>query len=243
MKLRDQAYQRFTRGLLRRELRSGQFVSQRELALITGMTLGAIRELIPRLEADGLIRTVPQRGMQVAQVDVSLIRNAFQFRLMLEREAAAMFAENAPTAEFDRLQQAHEAVLAAATTAVTPALIERAQATDDEMHAAIVDSLHNEIVSNAYRVNSIKIRLIRQEQTRLDATLVVPVMREHLKIIAALRTRDPVRAAVAIGDHITAARNRALGLPSPDARDPAARDDDITTINRASARGNRGGAR
>ena len=49
MKLRDQAYQRFTRGLLKREIRSGQFVSQRELALITGMTLGAIRELIPRL--------------------------------------------------------------------------------------------------------------------------------------------------------------------------------------------------
>ena len=243
MKLRDQAYQRFTRGLLKREIRSGQFVSQRELAVITGMTLGAIRELIPRLEADGLIRTVPQRGMQVAQVDVSLIRNAFQFRLMLEREAAALFAEHATTAEFDRLQQAHEAVLAAAATGITPALIARAQAADDEMHAAIVDSLHNEIVSNAYRVNSIKIRLIRQEQTRLDATLVVPVMQEHLKIIAALRTRDPARAAAAIGDHITAARNRALGLPSPDAREPAARNDDVTTIKRASARGNRGGAR
>ena len=94
---------------------------------------------------------------------------------MLEREAAALFAENATTADFDRLQQAHEAVLAAAATAVTAALIARAQATDDEMHAAIVDSLHNEIVSNAYRVNSIKIRLIRQEQTRLDATLVVPL--------------------------------------------------------------------
>jgi DNA-binding GntR family transcriptional regulator len=126
LKLRDQAYQRFTRGLLKREIRSGQFVTQRELALITGMTLGAIRELIPRLEADGLIRTVPQRGMQVAQVDVSLIRNAFQFRLMLEREAAALFAEHAPTAEFDRLQQAHEAVLAAAATGITPALIARA---------------------------------------------------------------------------------------------------------------------
>ena len=80
MKLRDQAYQRFTRGLLEREIRAGQFVSQRELAEITGMPLGAIRELIPRLEADGLIRTVPQRGMQVAQVDVRLIRDAFGFR-------------------------------------------------------------------------------------------------------------------------------------------------------------------
>lgn len=210
MKLRDQAYQRFTRGLLKREIRSGQFVSQRELTRITGMSLGAIRELIPRLEADGLIRTVPQRGMQVAQVDVSLIRNAFQFRLMLEREAAALFAENATTADFDRLQQAHEAVLAAAAKAVTPALIERAQAVDDSMHSAIVESLNNEIVSNAYRVNAIKIRLIRQEQTRLDAALVVPVMKEHLQIIAALRSRDPVRAAKAIGEHIVNARNRAL---------------------------------
>ncbi len=56
MKLRDQAYQRFTRGLLAREIRAGQFVSQRELTELTGMPLGAIRELIPRLEADGLIR-------------------------------------------------------------------------------------------------------------------------------------------------------------------------------------------
>ena len=62
------------------------------------MPLGAIRELIPRLEADGLIRTVPQRGMQVAQVDLELIRNAFQFRILIEREAAARFALTRPTA-------------------------------------------------------------------------------------------------------------------------------------------------
>lgn len=213
MKLRDQAYQRFTRGLLKREIRSGQFLSQRELTRLTGMSLGAIRELIPRLEADGLICTVPQRGMQVAQVDVNLIRNAFQFREILERSAAATFAQQAPSSEFDRLQQAHEAIIAAAQKGVTPALIERAQAVDDAMHADIVDFLRNDILSNAYRVNSIKIRLVRQEQTRIDAPLVVRVMEEHLKIIAALRTRDPERAANAIGEHIASARNRALGVP------------------------------
>ena len=212
MKLRDQAYQRFTRGLLKREIRSGQFLSQRELTRLTGMSLGAIRELIPRLEADGLIRTVPQRGMQVAQVDVSLIRNAFQFREILERTAAAAFSLQATTAEFDRLQQTHEAIVTAAGNGVTPALIEKAQAVDDAMHADIVDFLRNEIISNAYRVNSIKIRLIRQEQTRIDAHLVVPVMEEHLRIITALRTRDPDRAAAAIGEHIASARNRALGV-------------------------------
>ena len=210
--LRDQAYLRFTHGLLAREIRAGQFVSQRELAELTGMSLGAIREMIPRLEADGLVRTVPQRGMQIAQVDVNLIRNAFQFRLILEREAAAAFAQSAPAAELERLEQAHKAVTAAAEAGVTPALVARAQATDDGMHAAIVDALGNDIVSDYYRVNSLKIRLIRQALTRIDAALVVPVMEEHLGVIAALRTRDPEHAAAAMADHISRARNRALGI-------------------------------
>lgn len=213
--LRDQAYQRFTRGLLAREIRAGQFVSQRELCEITGMSLGAIREMVPRLEADGLIRTVPQRGMQVAQVDVNLIRNAFQFRLIIEREAAAAFAQSAPVEEFDRLQQAHEAVLVQAAKAVTSTLIARAQAVDDGMHSTIVDALGNDIVSNYHRVNSLKIRLIRQQQTRIDAERVVPVMRAHLAVIAALRTRDPAVAGAAMADHIQEARNRALGIEAP----------------------------
>jgi DNA-binding GntR family transcriptional regulator len=210
--LRDQAYQRFTRGLLAKEIRAGQFVSQRELALLTGMSLGAIREMVPRLEADGLVHTVPQRGMQIAQVDISLIRNAFQFRLIVEREAAAAFAQSAPVAEFERLQTAHESVVAAAAQGATPAVIARAQATDDGMHAAIVDALGNAIISDYYRVNSLKIRLIRQAQTRIDADLVVPVMQEHLGVIAALRTRDPEHAGAAMAEHIERARNRALGV-------------------------------
>lgn len=83
LKLREQAYASFTRHLLARELRPGQFISQRELVALTGLTLGAIRELVPRLEAEGLIKIVPQRGMQVVHVDLNMIRDAFQFRLFL----------------------------------------------------------------------------------------------------------------------------------------------------------------
>ena len=59
---------------------------------------GAIRELIPRLEADGLIRTVPQRGMQVAQVDVRLIRDARKKELkpFLAQQPATTGSINTP---------------------------------------------------------------------------------------------------------------------------------------------------
>ena len=73
LKLREQAYVGYTNSLLAREILPGQFITQRELVEITGLPLGAIRELIPRLEAEGLIKTVPQRGMQVPQVDLNLV--------------------------------------------------------------------------------------------------------------------------------------------------------------------------
>ncbi|MDH4247172.1 MAG: GntR family transcriptional regulator [Deltaproteobacteria bacterium] len=210
--LRDTAYQMFTQHLLHRDIRPGQFISQRELVELTGMPLGAIREAIPRLEADGLIITVPQRGMQIAHVDLTLIRNAFQFRLFLEREAAALFTLSATDEQLQHIRAAHEAILEEAANGITPELIAKAQAVDWGLHDTLIDAVGNEIISNAYRVNSVKIRLIRQEQTRISDSLVLPVMYEHLTVVEALESRDPVRAATAIANHITIARNRALSV-------------------------------
>ncbi len=76
MKQRDQAYDAFVQHLLGGHLAPGSFVTQRELVALTGLPLGAVREMIPRLEADGLIATLPQRGLQVAAVDLRLVREA-----------------------------------------------------------------------------------------------------------------------------------------------------------------------
>lgn len=212
LKLRERAYDAFTQHLLRAEIKPGQFVSQRELVALTGQPLGAIRELIPRLEAEGLIVTVPQRGLQILPVDIGLIRNAFQFRLILEREAIAAFTQGASEVKIKRLEAAHQAVVAAARKGVTDTLVAEAQRVDREFHEAIIDDLNNDIVSKAYRVNWIKVRLIRQSETNLDEDLVVPVMQEHLAIIAAMKARDAVKAVEAGAAHVMNARRRALRL-------------------------------
>ena len=72
----------------------------------------------------------------------------------------------------------------------TPELVADAQAVDWGLHDTIIDALENKIIGQVYRVNSIKIRLIRQELTRIDGSLVLPVMREHLAIIEQLVARD-----------------------------------------------------
>jgi DNA-binding GntR family transcriptional regulator len=210
--LREKAYEAFKERLLSRHIRPGQFLSQRELVAITGLPLGAIRELIPRLEADGLIKTAPQRGMQIAHVDVDLIRNAFQLRLILEREATAEFCKNASDDLIRKLRDEHVVVQREAENGVTPELLERAQHIDWTFHDAMIDAMGNSLVSSIYRVNSIKIRLIRQEDTRMLPELVTSVMREHMRILDALVARDARASLEAIEAHIDSARRRALGV-------------------------------
>jgi DNA-binding GntR family transcriptional regulator len=212
LKLRDKAYASFTQHLLSRDIRPGQFISQRELVELTGLPLGAIRELIPRLEAEGLITTVPQRGMQVAYVDLDLIRNAFQFRLILEREAVRAFAISASDAEIAALIRAHETIIARARAGDTATLVSDASETDRLLHETLIDHLGNAIISQAYRVNWLKIRLIRQNETRLFEELVIPVMEDHLAVLDALRRRDADGAVEAMTRHIGNARHRATGL-------------------------------
>lgn len=155
---------------------------------------------------------MPQRGLQILPVDIGLIRNAFQYRLILEREAVAAFTQGASEALIERLASAHDAIVAAARKGVTQRLVAEAQRIDREFHETIVDDLNNDIISKAYRVNWIKVRLIRQSETSLDEVLVIPVMNEHLAIIEAIRSRDVGKAVAAAASHIMNARARALRL-------------------------------
>ncbi len=211
---RARAYHGFTQQILSGGIRSGQFVSQRELMALLDMPLGAVREMIPRLEAGGLVKTVPQRGLQIAHVDLKLIRNAFQVRAMIEREAILQFVRTASPAELDAIEAGHRDILRRANaTEVDRNLLDDAQALDWGLHDRMVDALDNEIVSEIYRVNSLRVRLIKLEHSVITPARLIPAMQEHLVFIAALKQRDGVRAAESLDAHIRSARDRVLSAP------------------------------
>jgi DNA-binding GntR family transcriptional regulator len=92
---------------------------------------------------------------------------------------------------------------------------------DWKLHNTLIDFLGNAIIASAYRVNLLKLRIFRQDQTRLDEALVIPTMREHLAVLDALTSRDPRKAADAMTAHILRARDRALGLQGATASEKA----------------------
>ena len=210
--LRLQAYEGFKQQLLESNLRPGEFVSQRKLCALIGLPLGAIREVIPRLEAEGLIKTVPQRGLQIANVDLKLVKNAFQLRMILEREGALRYGETVTDKELDALLSEYRSIIDRAKRDVTRELLDEAQAADWGMHDRMIDSLGNEIISQLYRVNMLRIKLIRLDRVVLTPEALLPAMNEHLQLVAALRTRRPRDIVAAIEKHLTSARDRAIGL-------------------------------
>lgn len=215
---RARAYQGFTQQILSGKIRSGQFVSQRELMTLLDMPLAAVREMIPRLEAGGLIKTVPQRGLQIAHVDLKLIRNAFQVRTLIEREAVQHFVHSASDSELQAIAASHQDILSRASALGQPlardvTLLDDAQAVDWGLHDRLVDALGNDILSEIYRVNSLRVRLIKLEHSVITPARLIPAMQEHLRFIAALLRRDALEATRLLEEHINSARNRVMTAP------------------------------
>jgi DNA-binding GntR family transcriptional regulator len=221
MAMRSQAYDAFTRRLIDRQLTPGQFLTQRELAALTGFSLGAIREMIPRLESEGLIRAIPQRGLQVAQPDVQQVREAFELRELIELAALARFIGVATAAAVGAQRALLDAVGAQAAHGITPELLGRAQAIDWAFHDALVGAMANRLVADVHRVNSIRIRMMMPDRVTLSETTLPPAIAEHAAILAGIERRDVAAATAALRAHLASARRRALGVDDGPAGDPA----------------------
>lgn len=208
---RERGYDAFETGLMEGAIQPGQFLSQREIGALTNLPERATRELIAQLIGEGLLETARQRGFKVASVDVSLIRNAFQLRRFVECGAVMEFCASASDNELAALRRAHEAVLAEVTPQPDAAFRERYYAVDRELHAAIIAALRNPLIENAYRVNALKIRLIRRTQVRPERFMALTI-REHLAIVEACARRDRHAAADAMGVHIDNTMRRVMGL-------------------------------
>lgn len=208
--LKHVAYERFQQVLLNGVLRPGQFVSQRDLVSILGMSLGALRELLPRLESENLVTVVPQRGIQITVITLPMIHDAFQFRTALEREAVLTAVRRMHDDVLHEQRRIHQHVLARAGEKDSGDLYGTSQDIDTNFHKLFIDSTENELLIQSYAVNSIRIRLINLDRIRLSPASLEGAFGDHLDIIDAVMARDGDRACRAVEKHMHNARQRAV---------------------------------
>lgn len=188
--LRTDVYDQLRERLFSGELKAGQFVSQRELTELLGVTMNPVREAIRKLEVEGLINVYAQRGIQIIEAGSKAINDAYDFRLLLESEAIRNFALNADKDEITAVKNKVKQTLAELKASPSNREV-RMQALDDDyqFHKAIIDFRRNEIFSRYYSLNAARLRLFRinlgEPLARLDIAA-----KEHLQMLEACAARD-----------------------------------------------------
>lgn len=210
--MRTDAYDQLKARLFAGELRTGQFVSQRELTDLLGATLNPVREAIRKLEAEGLINVYAQRGIQIIESDPKAVNDAFDYRLLLELNAVRHFAATATPEQIDALIGDVEKSLNSLKRFPDDSKVRMTVLDDDyKFHKQLIDFQNNEIISKHYSMNAARLRLFRinigEPLQRLEVAAG-----EHLDILEACKRRDADGAAQRLAQHIGISREHTLGL-------------------------------
>jgi DNA-binding GntR family transcriptional regulator len=216
MTLRTDVYDQLKDRLFAGELRTGQFVSQRELADLLGATLNPVREAIRKLEAEGLINIYAQRGIQIVEGGPKAINDTYDYRLLLEMNAVKLLIARADAETIAEMARNVEKSLEALAKSPKDRKVRFAVLDADyQFHKDLIDFQKNEIISKHYSLNAARLRLFR-------ASLGEPLQRlelaakEHLEILDACRARNADLAVARLSEHVQISREHTLGIrPMP----------------------------
>jgi len=212
--LSGEAYDKFKKGLLSREITPGSTISQSELADLLSVSVSPLRNALKILETEGFVSILPRSGIRIGKPDLDLVRNTYQLRKIIEEPALAKFAEHADLRELQRIKAEHREILERANGPVDDAtvLFDEASLVDFAFHKLLVGSLENPIVNTIYQTNHERILLIRLDRHKASVPYVKTTFVEHMKIIDALIDGDVDQAQTALTGHLDKAIQRAMGI-------------------------------
>lgn len=193
--------------LLRQSLDRGRWASgeplrQEEIAAELGVSRVPVREALFQLQAEGLLRMVPNKGMYVAPMSAAGLRELFRLRWLIESD---VLVEAVPL-----------------HTAATVNRLETVQAALDKAHD-VADwiagdrEFHEALYAPAQRPESMAIvRRLRHLVDRYYFARMKPGTRaqgwheEHHALIRAVRRKDANAAARVLQAHLAATERSAL---------------------------------
>jgi DNA-binding GntR family transcriptional regulator len=214
VKLSQIAYERFKEALLTGRIKSGSVLSQTHLVTTLDVPVSPLREAIQVLEAEGLLTVMPRSGIRILQPDMELIKNAYQLRRLLEREAVVKFTISCPRDELEAWAERHVDLAKAVEDGLDqPDLAERHAGVDGAFHFELIGALRNPIIDDVYGRTMERLLLIRLDRPgALTPLLVKMTMVEHLKVITAMKHQDPEGAAAAMDEHLMLSMHGAMGV-------------------------------
>jgi DNA-binding GntR family transcriptional regulator len=178
------------------ELKPGEILDKGAICERLGVSRFPVSEALARLQAEGLVEIMPQRGTMVSRVRIADVVEFMLIRKALEGEAIRVLMAHRPEGVLDEL----ESVLDDAAIAARHNDNETFHNLDVRFHEVLFDAMQfsriRDIIDSA-RANLTRGRLLILDRRRLQVTQA-----EHKAIVAAIASGNTADAVAAMRLHI-----------------------------------------
>ncbi len=216
----DLAYEALKSKILAQEYLPGMQLKELQISKELGLTRTPVREAIIRLEREGLVKTVYNRGAFVTVFSRKEIEDLLEVREALEIKALYLATRRASRDDIDTIETALKQRELLITNGV--ATVDFRDAGLD-FHLGIIKLSKNERLISTWQTMQSQLSLVRVTSTMIKSRYL-KAFEEHKKILALVGTGDFKRAEKLLITHISVARNNLLSSLSDDSEDhPAAR--------------------
>ena len=205
--LTERAYQAISSAIANLEFKPGEALKQDHLARWLSISRTPVREALRRLEQDGIIQTVPGRGLVVTELTIKDVEDMLEMLRLMDAHAAELAAQRRTQEQADRL------------AAVARELLIKAERHDVEGWS-IADKPYHEIILAASG-NALLRQMIQDVRRRLHRITInsgtrperlLACTHEHLEVADAIVRGDAAAAASLMRKHIDAMSASAMAL-------------------------------
>lgn len=186
-------------------LAPGERLVEAKLARELGISRAPIREAARLLESVGLLVSERGRGFFVRRVTLRQLEDVFEVRLCIERHATAAAARNLTSDLSARFDEAVLRIKEACARGDVPAQV----LADFAFHRLVVEATGNQMLVRIFNEIALDLRLVIGLLGEASADWEI-MAQSHDPVVAAIRSRDPERAAAAMDAHIHLAWDQAL---------------------------------
>jgi DNA-binding GntR family transcriptional regulator len=205
--LTEVVYRRLRDDIISGRCDSDEFLSTGDIAKAMGISPMPVRAALTRLETEGLVVIVPQRGVKVTSVSIVELRELFVIRSRLEALAAGLACPHLTGADFRKL----EGYMTDMVKCAHRGDAKRWLASHEQWHHLIFYAGRNE------QLTRLLLDVWHRVMFRRIAPPNVPghmdrVNTDHRAILAALKSRDAALVERLWRDHILAAGKEILAF-------------------------------
>lgn len=203
--LRERLVARLRDAIARGHFVPGERLRERVLCELTGVSRTSLREALRELESEGLVTSIPNRGIIVSRIDPELARSTFELRGALETLAVSLFVSRAGPREIDALAHAFNALRRAYDSGNPAEMLDGKTAFYD----AILNGASNPLLPPALksihaRVSQLRAASLAQPSRSAES------LQEFTALFDAMKRGDAVAAQQACMLHIENAAKAAL---------------------------------